>query len=71
MFSLRPRWESGVIWKELQPVVASASLEVDPGMCMSLMVVLGETMRVTRIRPDGLVMREDKWTFQQAVGRMG
>jgi len=48
-----------------------ASLEADPGVRMSfLMVVLGEMMRVTRIRPDSLRMREDKWTFYQTVGRM-
>ena len=69
MLSLRPRWESEVIWKELQPVVASASLEVDPGMRMSSMVVLGETVTVTQIRPDDLRMR-DTWIFQQTVGRM-
>jgi hypothetical protein len=40
------------------------SLEVDPGVHMSfLMVVLGETVRVTRIRSDSLRVWEDKWTF--------
>lgn len=47
-----------------------ASLEVDPGMRISfLIIVLSERMRVTRICPDSLGTRKD--TLYQTFGRMG